>query len=98
MCLAYTAGDLFVGTQAESGEEGMLAVLGLLTPLLRTLANVAALGGRDACSEVLSNPACKADLQRLAKHAVLHLCIWRNELGHAEGSATLLVLNSSTRF
>ena len=37
----------------------MLAVLGLLTPLLRTLANVAALGGHDACSQLLSLPACK---------------------------------------
>ena len=35
----------------------MLAVLGLLTPLLRTLANVAALGGHDACSELLSPSA-----------------------------------------
>ena len=36
----------------------MLAVLGLLTPLLRTIANVAALGGHDACSQLLSTPAC----------------------------------------
>lgn len=35
-----------------------MAVLGLLTPLLRTIANVAALGGHDACSQLLSPPAC----------------------------------------
>ncbi|KAL3130494.1 hypothetical protein ABBQ38_008311 [Trebouxia sp. C0009 RCD-2024] len=44
--------------QACSGEEGMLAVLGLLTPLLRTVANVAAMGGHDTCSQLLSPPAC----------------------------------------
>lgn len=37
----------------------MLAVLGVLTPLLRTIANVAAVGGHAVCSELLMPPACK---------------------------------------
>ena len=44
----------------QNCEEGINARLGLLRPLLRIIGNVAALGGRDAASELLAHSLCKS--------------------------------------
>lgn len=44
--------------EVQGSHEGVHARAGFLRPLLRTVGNVAALGGRDACSELLSSPVC----------------------------------------
>lgn len=54
-----SAADCSPVVQVQGSHEGVHARAGFLRPLLRTVGNVAALGGRDACSELLSSPVCK---------------------------------------
>ena len=45
--------------QVSTSQEGVSARLGLLRPLLRIVANVAAFAGRDAATELLVPSTCK---------------------------------------
>ena len=68
-----SAADCSPVVQVQSSHEGVHARAGFLRPLLRTVGNVAALGGRDACSKLLSSPVCKqSGLKR--RHVLMLNC------------------------